>query len=165
MVAHCELRSNRQRTSGHLRSVGLALVCALTLLFLAGTAAAQAPTATIDVAPTATLNSDGSLTVTVILTCVPLDEYKGLPLAEVVVAQERGQNFARGSGGALVTDCDNTPHTYDLIVMPDEGSPRFRPGPATARPIVGICGFLNGTFVCQSADSTEQTIVIRPTYG
>ena len=164
MVPHCEPRLNKQRTSRHLRAVGLA-VCALTLLLLAGTAAAQGPTATIDVAPTATLNSDGSLTVTVILTCVPLDEYKGLPLVEVIVVQRRGRNAARGSGGALVTDCDNTPHTYDLIVMPDEGSLRFRPGPATARPIVGICGFLNGNLVCQNADPIEGTIMIQPAYG
>jgi hypothetical protein len=119
-------------------------------------------TATIEVAPTATLNPAGVLTVTVVVTCVPLEEYKfGPPLAEVVVVQERGHTLARGNAGAVVT-CDNTPHTYELFVAPDEGSAPFRPGRATVTPIIGICGFLGGELVCERADNTPQTLIVRP---
>jgi hypothetical protein len=120
------------------------------------------PTATIEVAPTATLNSAGVLTLTVVVTCVPLDEYKGPPLGEVVVVQERGHTLARGTSGTLVT-CDNTPHTYEFFVAPDEGSAPFRPGRATVTPIIGICGFLGGEFVCEgSRPAIPQTLIVRP---
>jgi hypothetical protein len=138
-----------------------AMVLGLLGIYMAP-AHADDPTATIEVAPTATLNSAGVLTVTVVVTCVPLDEYKfGPPLAEVVVVQERGHTLVRGSGGAVVT-CDNTPHTYEMLVDPDEGSAPFRPGRATVTPIIGICGFLNSELVCERADNTPQTLIVRP---
>jgi hypothetical protein len=141
--------------------VTAAMVLGLLGIYM-GPAQAQDPTATIEVAPTATLNSAGVLTVTVVVTCVPLDEYKfGPPLAEVVVVQERGHKLVRGSGGTVVT-CDNTPHTYEMFVAPDEGSAPFRRGKATVTPIIGICGFLGGELVCERADSDPQTLIVRP---
>jgi hypothetical protein len=140
--------------------VTAAMVLGLLGIYMAP-AHADDPTATIEVAPTATLNSAGVLTVTVVVTCVPLDEYKGPPLGEVVVVRERGHKLSRGSGGTLV-DCDNTPHTYELFVAPDEGSAPFRPGRATVTPIIGICGFLGGELVCERADNTPQTLIVRP---
>jgi hypothetical protein len=152
--------NKRVRTRALLRAVGLPSVCVIGFLLLPAAAAATEVTATIEVVPTATLNPDGSLTVTVIVACVPLDEYKGPPLAEVVVVQDRGSKVARGDGGTVVT-CTNTPQTYELIVLPDEGSPRFRRGPATVTPIIGICGFLAGELVCERADSTPKTVILR----
>jgi hypothetical protein len=141
--------------------VTAAMVLGLLGIYMAP-AHADDPTATIEVAPTATLNSAGVLTVTVVVTCVPMDEYKfGPPLAEVVVVQERGHTLARGNAGAVVT-CDNTPHTYQMLVAPDEGSAPFRPGRATVTPIIGICGFLGGELVCQRADNTPRTLIVRP---
>jgi hypothetical protein len=61
-----------------------------------------------------------------------------------------------------VVTCDNTPHTYELFVAPDEGSAPFRPGRATVTPIIGICGFLGGQPVCEQADNTPQTLIVRP---
>ena len=141
--------------------VTAAIVLGLVGIYMAP-AHADDPTATIEVAPTATLNSAGVLTLTVVVTCVPLDRYQGPPLAEVVVVQERGHTLVRGNAGAVVT-CDNTPHTYQMLVAPDEGSAPFRPGRATVTPIIGICGFLGGEFVCEgSRPAIPQTLIVRP---
>jgi hypothetical protein len=141
--------------------VTAAMVLGLLGMYM-GPAHADDPTATIEVARTATLNSAGVLTLTVVVTCVPLDRYQGPPLGEVVVVQERGHTLAGGTAGTLVT-CDNTPHTYEFLVAPDEGSAPFRPGRATVTPIIGICGFLGGQFFCEgSRPVIPQTLIVRP---
>jgi hypothetical protein len=139
------------------------LVCSLAFLLLSGTAGAADPTATIAVVPPLTLNSDGSVTVTVIATCVPLDQYKGLPpLAEVIVVQESGNRLVRGSFGAVAV-CDNAPHEYEIRVAPDEPSARFHAGFASVVAVISACGFLDGALVCERQDPPAQseTVIVR----
>jgi hypothetical protein len=139
------------------------LVWLPAFLLWTGTAGAADPTATIAVVPPVTLNSDGSVSVTVIATCVPLDMYKGLPpLAEVVVVQESGQKVVRGSFGAVVV-CDNAPHQYEIRVASDQASARFHGGFASVVAIISGCGFLDQALVCERQDPPPQpeTVIVR----
>jgi hypothetical protein len=132
------------------------LICLLAFLVLSGTAGAADPTATITLVPPVTLNSDRSVTVTVIATCVPLDEYKGLPpLAEVIVVQGSGHAVVRGSFAAVAV-CDNTPHQYEIRVSPDEPSARFHRGRASVVAVISACGFLDQALVCLRQDPPAQ---------
>jgi hypothetical protein len=139
------------------------LVCLPAFLLSSGTAAAADPIATIAVVPPVTLNSDGSVSVTVIATCVPLDMYKGFPpLAEVVVVQESGKKVVRGSSGTLAV-CDNAPHQYELRAAPDEASARFHGGFASVVAIISACGFLDQALVCerQVPPPHPETVIVR----
>jgi hypothetical protein len=145
------------------RLLGAALICLLAFLVSSGTAGAADPTASIAVVPPVTLNSDGSLTVTVIAICVPLDMYKGLPpLAEVIVVQKSGYTVVRGSGGAVAV-CDNAPHQYEIRVVPDEASARFHAGFASVVAVISGCGFLDGALVCERQDPPplSQKVIVR----
>jgi hypothetical protein len=152
----------RPRTAA-LRLFRGSLICVLAFLLSPGTAGAADPTASISVVPPITLNSDGSLTVTVIATCFRLDEYKGLPpLAEVIVVQESGHRLVRGSFGAVAL-CDNTPHQYEIRVAPDEPSARFHAGFASVVAVISGCGFLDQELVCERQDPPplSQTVIVR----
>jgi hypothetical protein len=143
----------------------LALVSLISAAFFicSGVASATDPTATIEVVPPVTLNPDGSLTVTVRATCVPLDQYKGLPpLADVIVVQKDGQSYLRGSFGAVAV-CDNMAHEYAIRVVPDEPSARFHGGPVDVVAVISACGFLDGALVCeqQNPPAHSETFIVR----
>jgi hypothetical protein len=152
----------RQRSAAR-RLLEAVLICLLVSLVSSGTAGAADPTASIAVVPPVTLNSDGTLTVTVIATCVPLDMYKGLPpLAEVIVVQKSGNTLVRGSFGAVAV-CDNAPHQYEIRVAPDEASARFHAGFASVVAVISGCGFLDEALVCERQDPPplSQSVIVR----
>jgi hypothetical protein len=142
-----------------------ALICLLAFLVSAPTAGAADPIASITVVPPVTLNSDGSVTVTVTATCVPLDEYKGLPpLAEIIITQGSGQAAVRGTGAAVAV-CDNTPHLYEIRLVADEPSARFHRGLASVVAVISACGFLNQELVCEQQDppAHSERVIVRGT--